>query len=308
MARNHRAQELWDSLVERVTSDDGLKASEFGGAWTAKKLFFLCNYLELATSGMKGNPKFPRGLTYVDLFCGTGVCTVELDSGPPRRYPGSALIAAAMPKPFDRLVLVDEAADSISAATRRIASLPYSGNVYPVVGDVNEVVDKLPPLIPNGSLCVAFVDPYSLDVHYSTIAKLASTRAARPGAAGWRGRRRLAAGQVCDGTRRTVGRRPGRAVVPAARPVHRSCSARDPRCGDERAIEEDAGTVVVDARRDREAPVLHRGGTGAGWRVAGALKHGLARDPGSGPSPPHRTQVRRHGREARPGIRSADWR
>lgn len=159
-----------------MSTDDGLPASEFGGVWTAHKLFFLCNYLEQTTRGMSGNPSFPNGLNYVDLFAGSGVCSVEMSPGRWQRYPGSPLIAACTPKPFNRLFLVDRNTESISALKTRISKTSFKGALNFWEGDANAVIDEVRAAIPVGSLTVAFIDPYSLDIHYESLKRLADSR------------------------------------------------------------------------------------------------------------------------------------
>lgn len=177
MAKRQSGRDLWDSLVEAVQQDDGLPTFTYGGEWTIRKLFFVCQYLEQVTRGIKGNRNFPGGITYVDLFCGTGVSVVPGSDGRPRRYPGSPLIAASTPKPFDRLILCDKDPTALDAVQKRIRTKGFTGQVATQLGDVNTTASSVARLIPTTSLNVAFVDPYSLDVHYETIKTIASTRA-----------------------------------------------------------------------------------------------------------------------------------
>lgn len=164
---------MWEKLCKYVAQDDGLPTSEFGGIWTAKKLFFLCCYLEQTTRGITGNSAFPNGLTYVDLFAGTGVCS----PGARRRYPGSALIAAATPKPFNRMILVDANEAAIKASETRVRRFGFQGHLIARHADSNAIAAELASQIPTGSLCIAFVDPYSLDVDFETIRTIASKKA-----------------------------------------------------------------------------------------------------------------------------------
>ena len=145
--------------------------------WTAHKLFFLCHYLVQVSQAMYANAKYPNGLTYIDLFAGSGACNVRDDDNIVRRYPGSALIAASLrEKPFSRLVLVDESAQNLEALKTRIQRTGFAGGLLTWNGDVNHIVAKVADAIPDKALNVAFVDPYSLDVHFSTIRQLARTR------------------------------------------------------------------------------------------------------------------------------------
>jgi three-Cys-motif partner protein len=177
MARQRYGRELWDRLCEAVATDDGLPTSKFGGFWTAKKLFHLCHYIEQVARGMGKNTQFDQGLTYVDLFCGCGVCEPKIDpAGRRKRYPGSVLFAASTPNQFRRLLLCDSDSDALRCASERVRRLGYQGEVREFCGDVNQLADSIAAAIPPRSLCVTFIDPYSLGVDFGTIAKLASQR------------------------------------------------------------------------------------------------------------------------------------
>lgn len=170
-------QEIWDDLVYRVQDDDGLPVFESKGMWTAHKLFFVCQYLEQTTRGLKNQrSKFPRGLTYIDLFCGKGVSVVRTEDGSSKRFPGSPVIAASMPDGFDRLILVDIDKTALDAALARVAATGFSGEVIGFNADVNKEANRLAGLVPDDSLNIAFVDPYSLDIHFETIRQVASHR------------------------------------------------------------------------------------------------------------------------------------
>lgn len=177
LAKRQFGRDLWDKLVEAVQKDDGLPTFPHGGEWTIRKLFFVCQYLEQVTRGIKGNPNFTGGLTYVDLFCGTGVSVIPGNDGRPRRYPGSPLIAASTPKAFDRLILCDKDPIALDAVQRRILTTGFSGQLVTQLGDINNTAPQVARLIPTNSLNIAFVDPFSLDIHYNTIKTIASARA-----------------------------------------------------------------------------------------------------------------------------------
>ncbi|MBC7835105.1 MAG: three-Cys-motif partner protein TcmP [Phycisphaerales bacterium] len=183
MAKNY-GREAWQRACDLVARDHGPETTLLGGSWTVKKLYFLCAYLELFARGMGGNPKFPNGLTYVDLFCGSGITAVDDSSGRPRHYPGSALLAAStrvesrdgQAKTFSRLVLVDKNPGSAEASGRRARGVGFEGAIEQFVADSNSIASKIAVAIPTGSVGVAFVDPYSLDIHFETIATIARGR------------------------------------------------------------------------------------------------------------------------------------
>ncbi|HEX2838607.1 MAG TPA: three-Cys-motif partner protein TcmP [Phycisphaerales bacterium] len=178
-SHKHRGREAWNKAMSATSGDDNLPVVTTGGMWTAQKLQYLCYYLEQFCTGMHGNRAFPDGLTYIDLFCGCGVSVVQEPGERPRRYPGSAVIAATLgpTKSFSRLVLVDEDRSNLNAAIARVQKAKYAGEVKPHWGDVNSIIDRVAADIPARSLNFAFIDPYSLSAHYKTIEKLSKARA-----------------------------------------------------------------------------------------------------------------------------------
>lgn len=100
-----------------------------------------------------------------------------MSQGVQRRVPGSVVLAASMPKSFARIVLNDREAESVHAAELRLRAREFPGVVTILKGDANQSAASLAAAIPNGSLGIAFIDPYSLDVHFRTIARLAATHA-----------------------------------------------------------------------------------------------------------------------------------
>ncbi len=174
MARQHFGREVWDRACDAVRFPDGLP-TYMCGAWTIEKLFFVCQYLAQTTQAMVGNPRF-TAINYVDLFCGNGVCEVDDRSGSTRRYPGSALLASLCSKPFTNLFLVDSDKRNIDAVTTRLAQVKAPMNIRTWVGDANVLVDEVATAIPARSLTIAFIDPYSLDMRFESVRRLAQQR------------------------------------------------------------------------------------------------------------------------------------
>lgn len=172
MPRTNFGRELWDRLTAHVREHDRIDVAYECRSWTVDKLFVLSNYLAQFTQAMKGNRYFKQ-LVYVDLFASSGVCRVR---GTDRRYPGSALLAAGCVKRFDRLILVDSDPRKLSALKQRISRLGYGGEVIFHEGDANRLARAVSSEIPVGSLTIAFVDPFSLDIEYDSIAEMAKSR------------------------------------------------------------------------------------------------------------------------------------
>jgi three-Cys-motif partner protein len=168
-----KRKDRWPELCHRVLDDDNLPTRPDVGAWTEDKLYYWNRYIEITTSAMVGNPKWRGGIVYVDIFAGPGICTLR-ESG--RRIPGSPLLAAWAPKPFDRILLCEKYTELAAACKRRLDATPIADRVIMFVGDCNLEINRIEEAIPKSALVLAFVDPEGLHVHFDTIATLTNER------------------------------------------------------------------------------------------------------------------------------------
>lgn len=167
------AEDRWHELCKAVEQDDGLPAWEEAGHWTQDKLYFWHRYIEITTSAMTGNPTFPDGIVYVDLFAGAGVCRLK-ESG--KRIPGSVLIAASAAKPFAKIIACEKNLAFAQACDTRLSRTLVRNRCHVLPGDCNQLIDQVVKLIPDRALTLAFVDPKGLDAQFQTIATLARRR------------------------------------------------------------------------------------------------------------------------------------
>ncbi len=167
------AKDRWHELCELVEEDDGLPTWDEAGHWTKDKLFFWHRYIEITTSAMVGNPTFPEGLVYVDLFAGAGICTLKKSK---RRIPGSVLIAAKTTKPFSTIIACEKIPELANACRARLDRTLVGRRCHVLTGDCNELVDQIAEKIPEDALTLAFVDPKGLDARFETIAALSRRR------------------------------------------------------------------------------------------------------------------------------------
>lgn len=165
-----KKKDRWDELCQLVAQNDGLPTRDVG-LWTEEKLWFWNRYVDIATSAMVGHPAWPRGLVYVDLFAGPGVCTIR-DTN--RRVPGSVLVAANAPKPFQRIIACELDAALADACARRLAASPAADRFNVITGDCNERIHEIVRTIPDGALTLAFIDPPGLHAHFETLRVLAA--------------------------------------------------------------------------------------------------------------------------------------
>jgi three-Cys-motif partner protein len=163
------AKDRWPELCKLVETDDGLPTRE-SGHWTEQKLFLWNRYIDITTRAMVGNPHWPGGLVYVDLFAGPGVCQLKETE---RRIPGSPIIAASAPKSFSRILLCEKDPALVAACRNRLGRTVAAKRVQFFEGNCNERVVDVARQIPHRSLTLAFIDPTGLHADFTTIATLA---------------------------------------------------------------------------------------------------------------------------------------
>lgn len=167
----------------------------FGGPWTDEKLASIDEYLKAYMTIFKSNPRAAQLETiYVDAFAGTGRRTqsrgrdrVEgqlfedaienADAGELKE--GSAYIALRQERPFDRYVFVerdDEHARSLNDLRDEFPHL--SGRIDIRVGDANQFLAQFCSDTDwSGKRAVVFLDPYGMQVDWTTIEAIAATKA-----------------------------------------------------------------------------------------------------------------------------------
>lgn len=150
--------------------DDGLPIPEVG-PWSYDKHYFLWRYLNAFTTAM-GKKKWV-GLHYIDLFAGAGI---ERLKGSNQLEWGSPLLAAQATRPFDRLHLCEKRKKVCGALSERLKQFPQPTDPQIVVGDANKNVGEIVGEVPSGALSVAFLDPYGLQLHFSTLQALAARK------------------------------------------------------------------------------------------------------------------------------------
>lgn len=158
---------------------------EFGDQHTELKLSIVEKYLKFFTKALTG--KFDE-LWYIDAFAGTGSRTVRfeerppglLDAGEPERVErrrGSAKIAIDVLPPFDFVVFIENK-PSYFAALEQLAANHLGRQIVVIKNDAN---DALNSLIANNSWrskrAVLFLDPYGMQLEWSTLEKVAATKA-----------------------------------------------------------------------------------------------------------------------------------
>jgi three-Cys-motif partner protein len=165
----------------------------FGGGWTDLKLGVLQDYLAFFTTALR-KQKFE--LLYIDGFAGSGGRIVErviargsplfgtLDESENIDVPGSARIALETKPPFHRIVLI-ERHNRRFAELKSLCSHYPDVEVLPLQGEANEAITNLcrsqrwraSSANYHGIRAVLFLDPYGMNVNYSTLGTIAETKA-----------------------------------------------------------------------------------------------------------------------------------
>ncbi|MFC4840478.1 three-Cys-motif partner protein TcmP [Bradyrhizobium sp. GCM10023182] len=158
---------------------------EFGGQHTELKLSIVEGYLKAFTTALR--PHFQH-LWYVDAFAGTGSRTVRTERRGAdlvempveeaiERRRGSAQIALDVQPTFDFLVFIEKNTNYISALNDLVAK-NLQRRIVIAEEDANAALKRL---ISNNSWrdkrAVVFLDPYGMEVEWSTLQALASTQA-----------------------------------------------------------------------------------------------------------------------------------
>lgn len=159
----------------------------FGGSWTEEKLAVMRSYFASYAQALK---KQPFAKWYIDAFAGTGERNEVKRSGSHGRQlfgddadeiddvkDGSARIALGIDPPFDRYVFIDRAKEHIEALESLREEYP-ARTIDIKTGDANQVLKDLCRSINwRNTRAAVFIDPYGMQVNWSTLESLAATKA-----------------------------------------------------------------------------------------------------------------------------------
>jgi len=149
---------------------DGLHTPEVR-EWSLEKYKLVGSYCDIFTAGMR---KKWNQLIYIDLFAGAGYAKIK-ETG--KTYLNSALVAMSNPNPFTKYIFCEQDKARYEALCTR-AKRDFSHLNYEIFqGDSNIIIDRVLQAIPpygkgNTLLPFCFVDPFSLNLKFSTIESL----------------------------------------------------------------------------------------------------------------------------------------
>ena len=159
-----------DLVVERGPDDKGV------GSWVPmQKHRLLSEYLHASSQAWR---KWPSRV-FLDPFSGPGRIQV---AGESVTRDGGAVVAfralAEKNAPFTRMLVGDRAKERALACESRLRALgsPVKSYTGPAIATVKQMVDA----VPRGSLCMAYVDPYNLELlAFSIIQELSKLKKSR---------------------------------------------------------------------------------------------------------------------------------
>lgn len=150
--------------------NDGLKLPDPVGPWSEKKYSLMGGYCEIFNAGIKN--KFTNRV-YIDLFAGAGYAPIK---GKNKILKSSSLIALSIPTPFTKYIFCEMDEEKIAALEQRARREHPDKDMVFIHGDSNFTVDQVIIEIQKlglSTISFAFVDPFSLNLHFKTIEKLA---------------------------------------------------------------------------------------------------------------------------------------
>jgi len=161
----------------------------FGGFWTTAKLEVLKKYLRSYTTALKNQP-FRK--IYIDAFAGTGsradshnytkeqypLFSDLTDKDSQELYDGSAKIALNIEPPFDEYVFIEISEKRCKELLALKDVFPDKANKIKVMrGDANQIIQEICRRNWSRRRAVLFLDPYGMQVKWTTIKAIADTKA-----------------------------------------------------------------------------------------------------------------------------------
>jgi three-Cys-motif partner protein len=150
----------------------------FGGPWTQIKLELLRRYLVAFNTALqyKPYPANPFRRIYIDAFAGTGECEITSDEHTVESIAGSAKIALEVKPAFDEIHLID--LNEVHVAELQQLAAGRGSDVHVHREDANVAIDTILGQIDwKRSRGVLFLDPYGMNVPFTTLQRAAKTRA-----------------------------------------------------------------------------------------------------------------------------------
>ncbi len=165
-------------------------SQKFGGDWTETKLDIVEMYLKPYVTIMRGNAKAQHfRITYVDGFAGSGRRYSEpgevdqqlfqdlAEAHIERSYAGSVERALSIEPPFDHYIFIEKNQSYVADLEEVIKGYPARQKQVSILQeDTNVAIPQWCSSLGSKDRGVVFLDPYGMQVNWSTINALALTR------------------------------------------------------------------------------------------------------------------------------------
>ncbi len=168
----------------------------FGGTWTERKLSVLAAYLRSYTTALRDKPTAanPFRKAFIDAFAGTGYRTRHrevdgsrqeqlvfpdfADAEPQELLDGSARLALRVEPRFDTYIFIERDPGRCTELERLKDEFPERAEDIRIMpGEANEEIAKLCGKDWSSHRAVLFLDPYGMQVEWTTIEAIARTGA-----------------------------------------------------------------------------------------------------------------------------------
>jgi three-Cys-motif partner protein len=165
------------------------KHGDFGGDWTDEKLKRLEKYLPAYTNVLKGRV---YKYAYIDAFAGPGYRVAQrkqaatqdlwgedLDERGRRFTEGSAVVAMRSEPPFQSYIFIERDASALAKLKDELRKrFPHRFSLAKFkLGDANVVLKQLCTRDWSKHRALVFLDPYGMEVEWSTMEAIARTQA-----------------------------------------------------------------------------------------------------------------------------------
>ena len=175
--------------MSRGDRPDAEATHRFGGEWTRQKLEVLEKYLAAYTLALK-NQTFRTA--YIDAFAGTGYradagSDAELEQPmfpdlaadePQELLDGSARIALRLERAFSKYIFIERSPARCAQLEKLRGEFPgRASDIEIVQGDANDEIRTLCAKDWRRHRAVMFLDPYGMQVEWSTVEAIAHTQA-----------------------------------------------------------------------------------------------------------------------------------
>lgn len=148
------------------------KDPKFGGKWSDTKLDALAGYLSAYGDVMKNQP---FKTAYIDAFAGSGAQEGEDEEGKTYRH-GSPLIALNTEPGFDHFIFIEKDQAKLDQLRNQVEEKGFgSRQIEYQCGDANEKLRTLCGKDWKSHRAVAFLDPFALQIEWTTIQAIAKT-------------------------------------------------------------------------------------------------------------------------------------